>query len=100
MTKLPFLAPDVQAGRALLDNKGAERSTRLRNLRPFAECEVQVGHVAVGNEYLAPLTMTSSPSDRIVVCIAVASDPPLSSVIASETSPPSAIRGKKRCFCS
>ena len=37
---------------------------RLVDPRPFAEQQNQIGHVAVGDEGLAPLTMTASPSGR------------------------------------
>ena len=47
-----------------------------------------------------PSITTSSPSGVNFVCMPVASEPAIASVMTSEPRPPARILGKSRCFCS
>jgi hypothetical protein len=49
---------------------------------------------------LPPSTRIASPSGTKRVFMPVASDPAVGSVMASAPSPPAAMRGRNRCFCS
>ena len=98
---LVFGAQHAKARRALLQDQRRDRALRIVDLAPFAEQQDQVGDVAAGDEDLAAV-------DDDVVALAVESASSCrwrrsrrrGSVMASDTRPPAAMRGSRRCFCS
>src|ERR1019366_1149805 len=75
---------------------------RQQQGKPLAGLAEKIGarHPALVMNSLFPSTTMSSPSGVKRIVMAVASEPPAASVMASEASAPAATRGSKRFFCS